>query len=177
MTTPACSSSSRFAVEGVHAPDRMPFYVPWTDLPPEQLGPGMLTYYWNERAQLTTDRWSVNFLVRCDGQVIGAQNVSADHFALTRTVQSGSWIGMRHQGRGLGTEARAAMLCFVFDHLGATQARSAAFTDNAASQRVSAKLGYRPDGTAECAVRGKKVTAIRQLVTRTSSSDRTGRCR
>ncbi len=154
------------ALEGVHAPERMPFYVPWTDLPPDELGPRMLQYYWNERAQLTPDRWSVNFLIRHEGRVIGVQNVSSERFAISRVVQSGSWIGMRHQGHGRGTEARAAMLCFVFDHLGAAQARSAAFTDNDASRRVSEKLGYRRDGTAEYAVRGKKVIAVRQLVMR-----------
>ena len=47
----------------------------------------------------------------------------------------------------------------------ATRARSAAFVDNGASLRVSEKLGYRPDGTATVARRGRPVDDVRLLVT------------
>jgi RimJ/RimL family protein N-acetyltransferase len=71
---------------------------------------------------------------------------------------------MEHQGRGLGTEMRAAVLLLAFDHLGATTARSAAWSDNPASLRLSEKLGYRPDGTATFARRGAAATEIRLLL-------------
>jgi RimJ/RimL family protein N-acetyltransferase len=63
-----------------------------------------------------------------------------------REVYSGSWLGRRFQGRGIGTEMRAAVLHLAFTGLGARAARSAAFEDNAASLAVSRKQGYRPDG-------------------------------
>ena len=60
---------------------------------------------------------------------------------------------------------RAAVLLFAFEHLGAVAARSSAYTDNAASNRVSAKLGYRPDGTATRVRRGKRATEARLVIT------------
>ncbi len=81
-----------------------------------------------------------------------------------REIDTGSWIGLRHQGRGIGTEMRAAVLQWAFDHLGATQARSAAFVDNVASLRVSEKLGYRPDGGVVQVRRGRRAEEVRLLV-------------
>jgi RimJ/RimL family protein N-acetyltransferase len=151
---------------GVHPPELMPFGVPWTDAEPAQRALATLQYHWGERAALNAERWSVHFLVRVDGRVVGEQGVDAREFAVTREVGTGSWLGLRHQGRGIGTEMRAAALMFAFDHLGAIRARSRAFFDNAASLRVSEKLGYRRDGTATCARRGKSADEVRLLVER-----------
>ncbi|GAA5127089.1 GNAT family N-acetyltransferase [Pseudonocardia adelaidensis] len=153
------------AHRGVHPPDRMPFMVPWTDADPDELGRRVLQYHWGVRAALAPDRWTINFLVRLDGRVIGVQGLSATGFRVVREVATGSWIGMRHQGRGFGTEMRAAVLAFAFDHLGAVRARSGAFTDNAASHRVSARLGYRPDGTTWVARRGQRAEEVRLVLT------------
>jgi RimJ/RimL family protein N-acetyltransferase len=58
----------------------------------------------------------------------------------------------------------AAILLLAFDHLNATIARSGAFADNAASLRLSEKLGYRTDGTNTFARRGTAVTEIRLVL-------------
>jgi hypothetical protein len=63
---------------------------------------------WSQRASPSPDHWHLNFLVRLDGRVIGVQSVHGRDFAVTREVSSGSWIGLRRQGRGIGTEMRAA---------------------------------------------------------------------
>jgi RimJ/RimL family protein N-acetyltransferase len=65
---------------------------------------------------------------------------------VVREVVTRSWLGLAHHGQGYGTEARAGALTLAFDHLGATDATSEVFQDNHASQGVSRKLGYRPDG-------------------------------
>jgi RimJ/RimL family protein N-acetyltransferase len=70
----------------------------------------------------------------------------AKDFRVVKGVHTGSWIRLDRQGRGIGTEMRAAVLMFAFDSLGATRAESAAFVDNPKSRNVSAKLGYRPNG-------------------------------
>lgn len=150
---------------GVHPPEEMPFLVPWTEADPQYLGRGMLQHYWSQRAEVRPEKWSIHFLVRLDGRVIGTQGLSGTDFGVTREVETGSWLGMRHQGRGIGTEMRAAVLMFGFDHLGASRARSIAFVDNAASHRVSVKLGYRPDGTATSVRRGEPVEDVRLLLT------------
>jgi RimJ/RimL family protein N-acetyltransferase len=152
------------AYRGVHPPDRMPFLVPWTDAEPAYLGRGMLQYFWSQRAALAPEQWAINFLVRVDGRVVGTQGLEATDFGITREVATGSWLGLRHQGRGIGTEMRAAVLMFAFDHLGAGRARSGAFADNIASHRVSAKLGYRRDGTSTFARRGERVEEVRLVL-------------
>ena len=154
------------AYQGVHDPAVMPFAVPWTDAPAEELGRRVLQYYWSQRAELRPDSWSVPFLVRLDGNVIGTQGLAARDFAITREVHTGSWIGRRHQGRGVGTEMRAAVLQLAFDHLGAVAARSDAFVDNPASHAVSRKLGYVPDGTVVLSRRGEAAVEQRLLVSR-----------
>jgi RimJ/RimL family protein N-acetyltransferase len=154
------------AHRGVHPPDQMPFMVPWTDGDPSDLGRRMLQHHWSQRAQLDPANWTLNFLVRYDGRVVGTQGLSGHDFAVTREVESGSWIGLRHQGRGIGTEMRAAVLAFAFDHLGALSARSAAFSDNSASLRVSERLGYQGDGTRTVVRRGAPTLDVRLLLPR-----------
>lgn len=153
------------AYAGVHPPEEMPFAVPWTDADPRYLGRGVLQHFWQQRAAVSPEDWNVHFLVRHAGRVIGVQSVHAADFAVTREVDTGSWLGRHHQGRGFGTEMRAAVLLLAFDHLGAACARSGAFEDNIASNRVSARLGYRRDGTATRVRRGKAVTEVRFVVT------------
>lgn len=154
------------AYQGVHPPAEMPFAVPWTDADPRYLGRGMLQHFWSQRAQLAPERWSINFLTRVDGRVVGTQELAASDFGVVREVNTGSWLGMAHQGRGIGREMRAAVLMFAFDHLDARAARSGAFRDNPASLRVSERLGYVEDGTRALARRGEPVTEIRLLLPR-----------
>jgi RimJ/RimL family protein N-acetyltransferase len=152
------------ALRGVHPPELMPFLPPWTDQPPDDMVRGMMQYHWTVRSQLSPTDWRINFLVRYEGRVIGSQGLSGKDFAITREVSTGSWLGMAHQGQGLGTEMRAAVLLLAFDHLGAGIARSGAFADNPASLRVSAKLGYREDGSNTWARQGKRAIEIRLLL-------------
>jgi RimJ/RimL family protein N-acetyltransferase len=151
------------ALGGVHPPEEMPFVVPWTEADPRELGRRTLQHCWSRRAALAPERWTVDFLVRRDGRVVGMQGLTGQDFATTREVSTGSWLGRPHQGDGVGTEMRAAVLLFAVDHLGAVRARSSAFLGNAASLRVSEKLGYRADGT-ETVVRRGRSTADRRLV-------------
>ncbi len=153
------------ACQGVHPPEEMPFGAPWTDAPPAEMVQNGIRFHWSQRAAFTQDDWRLNFLIRLDGKVIGSQGMYARNFATTKEVSSGSWIGMRHQGKGFGTEMRAAILMLAFDHLGAKTARSSAFTDNPRSLAVSRRLGYEPDGTFVDVRRGEPATQIRMLVT------------
>ena len=88
----------------------------------------------------------------------------AQEFRTTREVSTGSWLGLAYQGRGFGIEARVAVLQFVFDYLSAVQARTTAWADNTASNRVSDKLGYRQDGTERETRRGEATTVNRLLL-------------
>ncbi|WP_245533565.1 GNAT family N-acetyltransferase [Actinoalloteichus spitiensis] len=112
------------ARQGIHPPERMPFTTPWTDVPPHELGVNTVRFHWRQRAEVTPTTWTINLLARSNGTLVGVQQLAAANFPVVRTVVSGSWLGRHHQGRGLGTEMRAAVLSFAFDHLGARLART-----------------------------------------------------
>jgi RimJ/RimL family protein N-acetyltransferase len=158
----------RLADEGVHDPAVMPFLAPWTDLPPGARARSVLQYQWSRWAELKPEQWSLEFCVLLDGEPAGQQGISARDFAVSREVGTGSWLGLRYHGRGIGTEMRAAVLHLAFAGLGAEQARSGALSDNAASLAVSRKLGYVPDGTNRQVVRDRLVTEQRLLLDRAS---------
>ncbi|MDA3647431.1 GNAT family N-acetyltransferase [Saccharopolyspora indica] len=142
------------AADGVHDPAVMPFSTPWTDHPPEQVALNVIQHHWRELGSWTPQDWSLDLAVLHGEVVVGLQSISARELAITREVSTGSWLGQRYQGRGFGTEMRAAVLHLGFACLDAEEAVSAAFADNAASQAVSRKLGYRPDGFQRHAIRG-----------------------
>ncbi|WP_028924440.1 GNAT family N-acetyltransferase [Pseudonocardia acaciae] len=150
---------------GVHPPEQMPFDVPWTDADPRDIGRNVLQHFWSQRAALRPAEWSLHFLIRVGGRVIGVQSVSGTNFAVTREVTTGSWLGIRHQRQGYGTEMRAAVLALAFDHLGARTARSSAFVDNPASLAISHRLGYCPDGSMTAIRRGAVAEQVRLLLT------------
>src|SRR3954451_2742195 len=137
---------TELTVKGVHDPATMPFMIPWTDAPPAELGRNSLQHFWRNRATWTTDEWHCTMAVLVDGTVVGVQDLSAKRFALTRTFETGSWLGREHQGKGIGKEMRAAVLHLGFAGLGAQLAITGAWHDNAASLGVTRALGYQPNG-------------------------------
>ncbi|MEJ8278773.1 GNAT family N-acetyltransferase [Pseudonocardia spirodelae] len=153
-------------VSGIHPASEMPFRMPWTEADPRYLGRGMLQYAWSNRVRASPEWWTLAFVVRAGGRVIGLQDVVGDRFGVRREVATGSYLVRHAQGRGHGTEMRAAVLAFAFDHLGAHSARSEYTAGNGASAAVSARLGYRPDGTTTLVQRGARVTEQRLLLER-----------
>lgn len=154
------------AADGVHDPAIMPFNVPWTEARPEKRARAVVQHHWEVLSQIGAERWGIPFAVFCDGEAVGFQNVGAREFALTREVGSGSWLGQRFHGRGIGTEMRAAVLHFAFEGLGAEVAVSAAHVDNPASLAVSRKLGYRDNGTERVTPGGRPNVLQRLLLDR-----------
>ena len=92
-----------------------------------------------------------------EGRPIGSQTIEAQDFSARREFETGSWLGAPHQGHGLGTEQRAAVLELGFRGLGAHAAVSGSIVHNISSQRVSEKLGYRVTGMRKIAPRGEPV--------------------
>ncbi|WP_327049044.1 GNAT family N-acetyltransferase [Microbispora sp. NBC_01189] len=134
------------AAEGVHDPAGMPFGVPWTDAPPDERARSTVQVHFRQWGTWSPDDWSCSFVVAKGGQIVGTQEMAGRDFAYTREISTGSWLGLRFQGQGIGTEMRAAVLHLAFAGLGARHATSSAFTDNPRSLAVSRKLGYREDG-------------------------------
>jgi RimJ/RimL family protein N-acetyltransferase len=142
------------AQAGIHPEGEMPFGVAWSTSPSLEFEQGFVRHHWGNWANWAPEDWHLNLMVDLDGQPIGSQSVYARGFAIHRTVDTGSWLGRAYQGRGLGTEMRAAVLSFAFDGLGTRVAESSAFLDNAASNRVSRKLGYEENGRGSLAPEG-----------------------
>lgn len=152
-------SLARVAEAGIHPPCEMPFFVPWTDAIGEPgFVEGFVAFHEQALADWGPDRWTLNLLTFRDGAPVGTQGVGATHFGADRTVETGSWLGAAHQGQGLGTEMRAAVLELAFGPLGATAARSGWLESGAGqSAGVSAKLGYRETATTTASPRGEPV--------------------
>jgi RimJ/RimL family protein N-acetyltransferase len=149
---------ARLAENGIHPPHEMPFLVPWTDRAGE---PGFtddfVGYHLRARDEWAPERWHLLLGVWADGSLAGVQGLEASDFAGSRTAATGSWLGRPFQGRGYGTEMRAAMLGLLFDGLGGETAMSGAIEGNVASARVSEKLGYAKVGEGVVSPRGTPV--------------------
>jgi RimJ/RimL family protein N-acetyltransferase len=150
---------------GIVEEDRPVFLVPWHKLPSPAFERQFLLHWWEVRSRWSPDNWSLGLAVLKDGRPIGVQELVGRDFRIRRAILSGSWLGHEFQGQGLGTEARAAILALAFDGLGAEMAESGYLEGNAASARVSEKLGYQVIGDEVCAIEGKRALEIKVRVT------------
>ena len=159
---------ARVARAGLMDEGRNFFSVAWHELPSPAFERQFLLHWWASRGSWSPTDWNIAFAVIAEGQPIGMQNVLGHNFKIRRTVVTGSWIGRTYQGRGYGTEMRAAVLALAFEGLGAEVAESGFFQGNAASARVSEKLGYTPNGEEVWAASGNRVLEQRLRVGRES---------
>jgi RimJ/RimL family protein N-acetyltransferase len=150
------------ASDGIHEPGAMPFAIPWSTA--TDLGHEMGAYYWRTRAEFSPKAWTLDLLVRHEGVVVGCQGFHTRDFLVTRTGETGSWLGRPYQGRGIGTLMRQAICVTLFGHLGAEEITSAAlFLDNPASLAVSRKLGYVDNGQIRRQRREGELAVTQQL--------------
>ena len=159
-------SIAGLAAEGIHDPDSMPFYVPWSRAESPELERGILQHMWSRRASLCPEDWGLPFVVVEEGEPVGVQLLFAMQFPTTRTVETGSWLVQRAQGRGVGKEMRAAVLHFAFAGLNAVEAYSASFEDNPASEAVSRANEYEANGTVLLAREGRPARNLKWILTR-----------
>jgi RimJ/RimL family protein N-acetyltransferase len=121
---------------------------------------------WAGRSRVDPAFWRLYFVICDDGEPVGMQDLIGADFATVGTVTSFSWLAPAVRGRGLGKEARAAILHLAFEGFGAREASSDAFTDNHASNRVSEALGYARNGTCWATRRGEAAELLRWRLTR-----------
>ncbi len=137
---------AELAGRGVHGADQRPFLTPWTEGTPADRAQAVLKGHWARLGGWSVADWELGLGAFRDGEPIGMVALRARDFPVVREVATWSWLGLPHQGRGYGTEARIGLLTLAFEQLGAVAARTEVFPDNHASQAVSRKLGYQPDG-------------------------------
>ena len=146
ITDEVLESLVEVALAGIHPADQMPFYHPWTDAPADQLPADFVRFHWGVRSRFSPERRSLELAVEYEGRLVGTQGFATEDYLVTRSGETGSWLGRQFQGRGIGTRMRQAICALAFDHLDATRITSGAFLDNPASLAVSRKVGYRPNG-------------------------------
>jgi RimJ/RimL family protein N-acetyltransferase len=121
---------------------------------------------WRGRSRVEPAYWRLYFVICDDGEPLGMQDLIGADFATLGTVTSFSWLAPGARGRGLGREARAAILHLAFEGFGAREASSEAFVDNRASNRVSEALGYSRNGTTWATRRRRPAELQRWRLTR-----------
>ncbi len=150
--------------QGLHEPGRMPFAQPWTEAPADLLPHNCAAYWWSTRTSFSPERWTLDLLVRVNGEIVGVQGFNTIDYLVVRSGETGSWLGQRFQKRGIGTAMRKMMCALLFDHLDAQEITSAAFTDNPASLAVSRKVGYIENGTTRVQRRPGELAWSRKLL-------------
>lgn len=154
---------AELGARGVHDPSRVPFQILWTSVPPPHQQRNTLAFLWDQRSTAQRDDWHLPLVTVVDGEIVGSQGVLASSWSVLRQVQTGSWLGREHQGKGIGTEMRAAALHLAFAGFGAVQAATGAWEDNPSSLAVTERLGYRPNGELR-AVRDGEAVVMRRFV-------------
>jgi RimJ/RimL family protein N-acetyltransferase len=134
------------AARDIASPDGPRLQMPWMYGDSPDMERQLLQRHWRALAHWKPVSWHLALTVFLADEPIGMQDLWAEDFAQRRSVSTGSWITQTRQGRGYGTEARAAVLELAFDHLGAVEALTEYTEGNYASERVSLKLGYVPNG-------------------------------
>ncbi len=134
------------AERGIHPPDQMPFNMPVDRRADRGSGRNTAQFHWASRANFAPASWDLQFGVWRNGVLVGCQGFATKDYLVTKTGETGSWLGQEFQGQGIGTAMRQAVCAFAFDYLDAEQITSGAFLDNPASAAVSRKVGYRENG-------------------------------
>ncbi|MFD1947508.1 GNAT family protein [Nocardioides aestuarii] len=122
--------------------------------------------HWHHLGTWSPSSWTLLLAVEHAGDLVGVQALEGEEFALTRTVDSWSWLTASARGRGIGVAMRQAVLGLAFDHLDALAAVSSARPTNHASLGVSRRLGYRDNGTSLSAAGGEPLELTHLRLTR-----------
>ena len=132
---------------GIYDPNGyLPFLRRWAEAPADLVPLQTMQFYWRTFAEFTPESWHLVLAVREQGRIVGVQDLVTKNFPITRSVETGSWLGRPFQRRGLGKLMRQAVCAFGFDELGAEQMGSGYVEGNVRSAGVSRKVGYRPNG-------------------------------
>jgi RimJ/RimL family protein N-acetyltransferase len=100
---------AHLAGRGVHRPDERPFLTPWTDGSYEDRARFVLQEHWGQLAGWSVAAWRLGLGVFLNGDPLGVVTLRGSDFLVTRQVTTSAWLGIDHQGKGYGTEARVTV--------------------------------------------------------------------
>ena len=157
---------AELAATGIHDPATTPFGIPWTDVQPPALERETLKYYWRCRADTAPTAWNLHLAVLAGNTVVGTTSLFAKDFNTLGQFETGSWLGRRYQGTGIGKQMRLASLVLGFRGFGARLAHTSAWHDNAGSLGVTKALGYTEIGSRWAMRRDQRDRQIHYEMTR-----------
>ncbi|MFA5122650.1 GNAT family N-acetyltransferase [Zavarzinia sp.] len=85
---------------------------------------------------------------RGDGALLGGISLSNVRRGVTQSCALGYWMGRRHAGRGLMTEAVRGVIVHVFETMRLHRMEAACLPSNEASKAVLRKAGFSEEGLA-----------------------------
>lgn len=83
-----------------------------------------------------------SFAVTVDGEAVGGIGVHPRDDVYRLSAELGYWLGRAHWGKGIMSEAVAAVTDWAFDALGMVRVDAAVFETNPGSARVLEKAGF-----------------------------------
>lgn len=153
------------ARHGVYDDERVfPFLRDWPSDAGTTGGLSSMQFYWRNWSSWTPASWTLCMMVEHDGEFVGCQDLMGEDFVARRTLETGSWLLLPHQSKGIGTLMRQAVCAFAFDRLGAVEMTSSAMVGNDRSLGVSRKVGYEPNGVRRLTSLDGAGVRIEQLV-------------
>src|ERR1039458_5437089 len=96
--------------------EKADFMGPWTQLPSPEFERSFMQYHWLTRADWKPESWTLNLGVYPEDrdEPVGIMGIVGKGFVELRSVSTGSWLLPEWCGKGLGREARAAVLHLAF---------------------------------------------------------------
>jgi RimJ/RimL family protein N-acetyltransferase len=108
-------------------------------------------------ATANTPQGDINFLITTRAGVpIGACGIATHDDA---APEIGYWLGVKHWGKGYGTEAVRALIDFSFTELAHDGLSAGARVTNPASRRILEKCGFQWTGVGLCRIRALNSSA------------------
>ncbi|NOT42257.1 MAG: GNAT family N-acetyltransferase [Alphaproteobacteria bacterium] len=132
--------------------DSREFLTPWEpSWAPDELTRAAFRRRLRRYAQAEREGSGLMFFVfdRKTGELTGGCQISNIRQGIAQSAASlGYWMGQRHAGRGLMTDAVVTLVRHAFDRLGFHRIEAACLPSNVASRRVLTKAGFTAEGTA-----------------------------
>jgi len=84
--------------------------------------------------------------LKANGHIVGGATLGSIRRGVAQCCSLGYWMGEQHAGKGLMGDALKALIPHVFDRMQLHRIEAACIPDNARSQRLLEKAGFRREG-------------------------------
>lgn len=130
------------AAEGIFPRPYPSYAFGWAKGDAETVRRNVIEYQRGVRTTCGPEEWRLECAVIVDKRPVGVVGIGASEWQKRKAAVSGSWLGRRYQGRGIGFTAARGLLRVYFNEFHGGEARRVVYPENAASLRVGEKLGY-----------------------------------